>query len=106
MDQGLGGLAFPVYTFSADRHPGSACQFPCDIIWPPLLTMGSPVAGSGVDQNDLGIIVRPDGTHQVTFQGHPLYLFIRDARLPGSPAVANGAGTTAFGGTFQTVPPQ
>ena len=106
MDQGLGGLAFPVYTFSADRPPTSACQFPCDIIWPPLLTMGTPAAGSGVDRHDLGIIVRPDGTHQVTFQGHPLYLFIRDARLPGMPAVANGAGITAFGGTFQTVPPQ
>ena len=106
LDQGLGGLTFPVYTFSADDHPGSACQFSCEIIWPPLLTMGRPQAGSGVDQHALGIIVRPDGTHQVTFQGHPLYLFIRDARLPGTPAVANGAGITAFGGTFQTVPPQ
>lgn len=106
LDQGLGGLTFPVYTFSTDHPPSSACQFPCDIFWPPLLTMGRPVAGSGVDGHDLGIIVRPDATHQVTFQGHPLYLFVQDARLPGMPAVANGAGITAFGGTFQTVPPQ
>jgi len=106
MDQGLGGLAFPVYTFSADSFPRSACQFPCEIFWPPLLTVGRPLAGSGVDPGTLGTIVRPDGTHQVTFQGHPLYLFIRDARFPGTPAVANGAGITAFGGTFQTVPPR
>lgn len=106
MDQGLGGLAFPVYTFSADSFPRSTCQFPCDIFWPPLLTVGRPLAGSGVDPNALGIIVRPDGTHQVTYAGHPLYLFVRDARLPGTPAVANGAGITAFGGTFETVPPK
>jgi predicted lipoprotein with Yx(FWY)xxD motif len=106
MDQGLGGVAFPVYTFSADSFPKSACQFPCDVIWPPVLTVGQPLAGSGVDPGTLGIIVRPDGTKQVTFQGRPLYLFIRDARFPpGAPAVANGAGITAFGGTFQTVPP-
>ena len=67
---------------------------------------GEPLAGSGVDPDTLGIIVRPDGTHQVTFQGHPLYLFIRDARFFGAPAVANGAAITAFGGTFETVPPQ
>jgi predicted lipoprotein with Yx(FWY)xxD motif len=106
MDQGLGGLQFPVYTFSADSFPQSACQFPCDIFWPPVLTSGRPLAGSGVESNGLGIIVRPDGTHQVTFDGHPLYLFVRDARLPGMPAVANGAGVTAFGGTFETVPPK
>src|SRR5215470_1229705 len=106
MDQGLGGLNFPVYTFSADNFPTSACQFFCDIFWPPLLTAGEPLAGSGVDPNTLGIIVRPDGTHQVTFQGHPLYLFVRDARFFGAPAVANGAGITVFGGTFETVPPK
>lgn len=83
----------------------------CDTtVWPALLTAGSPVAGPGVNPTLLGTVTRTDvltGTtvQQVTFQGHPLYLFIRDARFPGTPAVANGAGITEFGGTFETVPP-
>ena len=66
-----------------------------------------PEAGPGVDRYRLGIIVRRDGTHQVTFDGHPLYMFAKDAYLPligRSPSI-NGAGVSAFGGVFQTVPP-
>jgi hypothetical protein len=58
-----------------------------------------PVTGAGVIQ-------RPDGSLQVTFGGHPLYLFALDAALPGSPAVAHGSGIRAFGGTFNLIPPQ
>ena len=42
-----------------------------------VLTSEQPVAGPGVDQHALGIIVRPDGSHQVTYNGQPLYLFVR-----------------------------
>jgi predicted lipoprotein with Yx(FWY)xxD motif len=50
------------------------------------------------------VIVRPDGSHQVTFAGHPLYLFIKDAAAQGTPGVANGSGVKAFGGTFNLIP--
>ena len=68
----------------------------CAMAWPPVLTSKSPEAGPGVDQHQLGIIVRPDDTHQVTFEGHPLYMFNQDASLwtitPAYPARINGAG--------------
>jgi len=108
-DTGLGGVPFPVYTFSADSGHVSACLGTCAVFWPPVLTVGRPLAGPGVDQHQLGIIVRPDGTHQVTYDGHPLYMFRKDAYVPFPPfdqkPSINGAGLHVFGGTFETVPP-
>ncbi len=104
---------FPVYTLSADGRrgrEGSACRGLCStLFWPPVLTSGRPEAGPGVDQRALGTIVRPDGTHQVTYRGRPLYLFEGDAYIPtlpynGGVASINGAGTATQWGVFNTVP--
>jgi predicted lipoprotein with Yx(FWY)xxD motif len=105
-DQGLGGQLFPVYTFSADSDHQSACLGRCAVIWPPVLTTQRADAINGPSSTLVGIIVRSDGSHQVTYAGHPLYLFIRDAALPGTPGVAHGSGITAFGGTFNLIPAQ
>jgi predicted lipoprotein with Yx(FWY)xxD motif len=43
--------------------------------WPALTTTGAPVAGPGVDQKLLGAVHRPGLGDQVTYGGHPLYLF-------------------------------
>ena len=112
---GDGPVSVPVYTFSLDSghqrfglYGGhqSACQETCAIFWSPVLTAMPPEAGPGVDRHQLGFIVRPDGTHQVTFDGRPLYMFAKDAYLPliGQSPSINGAGVNAFGGVFQTVP--
>ncbi|MGO9823364.1 MAG: hypothetical protein ACLPTJ_22255, partial [Solirubrobacteraceae bacterium] len=102
--------SFPVYTLSRDHGhrwgeasgherygewgEGSACQGLCAVYWPPLLTSEWPEAGAGVDQHALGIIVRPDGSHQVTYNGRPLYLFNDDAYIAGITGTQsiNGAG--------------
>ena len=91
--------SFPVYTLSTDTATrGHALPGRCAALyWPPVLTSERPEAGPGVDQHALGIIVRPDGTHQVTYNGQPLYLFVDDAYIPGlpyngGPASINGAG--------------
>jgi predicted lipoprotein with Yx(FWY)xxD motif len=113
-DTSLGGASFPVYTFSLDSSHMSACQGTCAVFWLPVLTTMRPMAAVGVDQHQLGTIVRPDGAHQVTFDGHPLYMFVEDADLPASlfgriagvnqTASVNGAGVNAFGGVFETLP--
>lgn len=114
-DQGLvpatptapAGLPFPVYTFSADSDHQSACLGQCAVVWPPVLTTQRAQAINGADPNLVGIIVRPDGSHQVTYAGHPLYLFRNDAVFPGTPVVAKGQGLGGgFGGTFSLIPPQ
>jgi predicted lipoprotein with Yx(FWY)xxD motif len=117
--------SFPVYTLSRDRghnrgdtrshdrhHESgheSACQKLCSVYWPPLLTSHQPVAGPGVNQHALGFIVRPDGSHQVTYNGRPLYLFDKDAYI-GPPVGVGmqgiyGAGAHTPWGVFNTIPP-
>jgi predicted lipoprotein with Yx(FWY)xxD motif len=90
---------FTLYAFSADTTTSSACSGACARIWPPLLTDRPPAAaaGSGVVQSHLGANLRADGTFQVTYFGHPLYLFARG--FTGT----TGEGITAFGGTFRVV---
>jgi len=97
---------FPVYTLTPDTNK-SACQDACALIWQPVLTSGRPDAGTGVDQHALGIIVRPDGTHQVTYNGKPLYLFKRDAYISvlGDTASINGDGLSTPFGVFNAIRP-
>ena len=102
--------SFPVYTLSTDRGHTSACEGQCALSWPPVLTSGRPEAGPNIDRHALGTIVRPDGSHQVTFKGQPLYLFVGDAYIPGipgisGPAAINGAGVHSPWGVFNTIPP-
>ena len=70
-----------------------------------MLTSGSPGV-SGVSASGVGEIRVHDVT-QVTWYGHPLYLFSNEKLAPasnGAPVPAgNGNGITAFGGTFSLV---
>jgi predicted lipoprotein with Yx(FWY)xxD motif len=43
--------------------------------WPALTTETKPIAGHGVDAKLLGTVFRPGIGRQVTYGGHPLYLF-------------------------------
>jgi predicted lipoprotein with Yx(FWY)xxD motif len=113
--------SFPIYTLS--RNPGhqlgdtrsyewiheSACHGLCAVYWPPLLTSDRPIAGPGVDQQALGFTVRPDGSHQVTYRGRPLYLFGKDAYIGPPVGVGTqgiyGAGAHTLWGVFDTIPP-
>jgi hypothetical protein len=54
------------------------------------------VAGSGVQASLLGTVTRSDGSKQVTYGGHPLYMFSGDSAA----GQVNGEGITSFGGTW------
>ncbi len=96
---------FPVYTLSKEDGHERTCGRYCALVWPPVLTSGRPDAGPGVEQDALGVFVRPDGTHQVTYHGKPLYLFIGDAYIPGiiGAQSINGAGAVTPWGLFNTI---
>lgn len=89
-----------VYMFTADSKDKSACTGACTTPWPPVLASGAPTAGSGVQASALGTIKRGN-EEQVTYDGMPLYYFIRD-KATGSTA---GEGITHFGGSWYVVSP-
>ncbi len=67
-----------LYIFTNDKPNTSNCSGTCSNNWPPLLTNGAPVAGTGVDASLLGMITRADGSTQVTYDSMPLYYFAAD----------------------------
>jgi predicted lipoprotein with Yx(FWY)xxD motif len=85
-----------LYMLTADSASASSCGSSCAPIWPPLTTTGAPVAGSGVQASLLGTVTRSDGSKQVTYGGHPLYMFSGDSAA----GQVNGEGITSFGGTW------
>ena len=83
---------YAVYYITSDQPPSYGCSahkvmsllgpYLCtgkpgnqNADWPALTTNGAPVAGPGVSQKLLGTVQRAGIGSQVTYAGHPLYLF-------------------------------
>ena len=91
-----------MYLFEADSRTMSACSGGCAQVWPPLLQHGAPVISSGSIQPGLvGSLPRPDGTRQVTYNGHPLYYYVGDKKSGDS----TGQGLDQFGAGWYVVAP-
>ena len=90
-----------VYLWSKDGNGMSACTGACTGAWPPVTTTGQVTASGGAKSSDLGTITRPDGTKQVTYDGHPLYFFSGDS----GPGMASGQGNDGFGAKWWLVSP-
>lgn len=67
-----------LYLFTKDTPNTSNCYDKCATAWPPLLTTDKAVSGDGVDASKLGTTKRKDGTTQVTYNGWPLYYYVKD----------------------------
>jgi len=65
-----------VYLFEGDKGQSSSCTGACASVWPPVT--GKPQASGAAMSADLGTLKRSDGTTQVTYKGHPLYLYVKD----------------------------
>lgn len=62
-----------LYTFDKDEGGKSACYDKCAENWPPLLAPDGAVA-----EGEFGTVERSDGQIQWTYDGQPLYLWIKD----------------------------
>jgi predicted lipoprotein with Yx(FWY)xxD motif len=104
-----GGVPVAVYTFSADVRGHSRCYGACAREFIPVTTVGTPTELAGVNPTAIGVTRRFDGTLQVTYNGHPLYIYNQEQPLPLGPSdiqtVGNGNGVTGFGGTLSLVSP-
>ncbi|MFF0392261.1 hypothetical protein ACFYS8_26740 [Kitasatospora sp. NPDC004615] len=95
------GQGFTLYRFDQDTNNPSAthCTGDCATLWPPELTTGSGApALKGIDAKLVSTVTRPDGTHQVTLNGWPLYRYTPDTK----PGQTNGQGV---GGTWWATTP-
>ena len=90
-----------LYLFRKDAGTKSACFGACAEAWPPLRADGKPAVGSGANASLVGTTTRSDGKPQVTYQGHPLYLYEGDQK----PGDTNGQGLTAFGARWYALTP-
>jgi predicted lipoprotein with Yx(FWY)xxD motif len=95
------GRGRSLYLFEKDTRSRSGCSGTCVVYWPPLLTKGASAAVGGAKRSLLGSIRRGDGTRQVTYAGHPLYLFSGDAKR----GQTNGEGLKDFGAAWYAVAP-
>jgi predicted lipoprotein with Yx(FWY)xxD motif len=88
---------FTLYSFAPDTPTTSKCYGGCAAYWPPVT--GSTTAGSGLP-GKVGTITRTDGSHQLTYNGHPLYTYIGDS----APGQARGNNLNLNGGLWHEVP--
>jgi predicted lipoprotein with Yx(FWY)xxD motif len=88
-----------LYLFQKDVGTKSACTGACAAAWPPLRATGRPVVGTALSSSKVGTTARSDGKPQVTYNGHPLYLYAADQK----PGDTNGQGLNAFGGGWFAV---
>ena len=85
-----------LYLFERDSGTKSACTGACAVEWPPLRATGKPTVASGANASIVATSARSDGESQVTYNGHPLYLFSADQNAGDT----NGQGVNAFGGLW------
>ncbi len=90
-----------VYMFEADQGGKSACAGVCAQNWPPVTSSAQAMAGGAVSASKLGMTTRSDGTKQITYNGHPLYFFVKD----GDAEDAYGQGVKAFGADWYVLAP-
>jgi predicted lipoprotein with Yx(FWY)xxD motif len=90
-----------LYLFQKDRNGRSACTGMCASFWPPLIAAGKPRAAASARASMLGTTRRADGRLQVTYNHHPLYTFVKDAKK----GQTKGEGLSAFGARWYAVSP-
>ena len=90
-----------LYLFKKDAGTKSTCFGACATKWPPVRVTSKPTVSNGLTASKAGTTKRSDGKPEVTYNGHPLYLFVGDQK----PGDTNGQGVNAFGGSWFAVSP-
>jgi predicted lipoprotein with Yx(FWY)xxD motif len=66
-----------LYAADEEAATGVICTATCTSFWTPLTIDAGAPTGNSVP-GELGVVERPDGTRQVTFNGERLYTFTED----------------------------
>jgi len=96
-----GGRA--LYVFSEDARGQPACQTNCATVWPPAIAEQRPaVNAASLDPGQVALIALPNGSHQVSYFGQPLYFSESDLK----PGDIWGHYAMSFGGHFALLSPK
>jgi predicted lipoprotein with Yx(FWY)xxD motif len=98
------GSGYTLYDFAPDTPTASACvSTVCVLEWPPLtIDPGATVRlGHGLQAKLAGTLRRPDGSEQVTYDGHPLYRWNGDV----APGMITGQAIDNAGGLWYVLRP-
>jgi predicted lipoprotein with Yx(FWY)xxD motif len=90
------GKGFTLYSFAPDTPTTSKCYGSCAVYWPPVTGTAT---GQGLP-GKVSTITRTGGSHQLTYNGHPLYTYIGDT----APGQARGNNLNLNGGLWHEVP--
>ena len=90
-----------LYVFAKDTGPKSTCTGACLTQWPRVTVKGKPAVGTGANASLVRSERQANGTAQLIYNGHPLYLYAGDA----SPGDENGQNINAYGGIWRAVAP-
>jgi predicted lipoprotein with Yx(FWY)xxD motif len=76
------GKGMTLYLFTKDTPGKSNCTGDCLVKWPPLVAadVKQVKVGPGVDASKLGLADLPDGKKIVTYNGMPLYYWVKDMK--------------------------
>ncbi len=87
-----------LYEFTRDHGHNSCVKVSgCAEVWPAFTSSGKPTAGSGVRASLLSTVRLANGGQQVTYAGHPLYLYASN------PSGTSYVGVSAFGGSWYAI---
>ena len=92
------GQGMTLYLYTPDKKNQSTCTGDCAKFWPPLLLPAGTVAPASMTgvPGVFGAATRTDGSKQLTYDGAPLYTFVKDTK----PGDMNGQGA---GGTWWVI---
>jgi len=88
-----------LYEFTRDHLKQDACAkiSGCAEIWVALQAQGKPTVGAGLRASLLSTISLSGGGRQVTFAGHPLYIYAA------APTLTSYVGAKQFGGNWYAI---
>lgn len=73
------GKGMALYLFTKDMADLSSCQGACLTNWPVFYSEDL-LLSEGLNAKDFGSFTRTDGAKQLTYQGWPLYYFVKDVK--------------------------
>jgi len=86
-----------LYWYKPDTASKVACTGGCAKNWPPLAAPSGTLASANPVPGTLGTIANPAGGSMLTYNGHPLYTYIKDKK-PGD-VVGENVGNVWFAAT-------